>query len=187
MQTALRIAGWWLVGGIALAGGCSCGPDADAPPATGHAAAADSAASTSDPAAADAQAVAPAAGPSATDRARADALRYAVETTHAYLQAIGSGETSRAEGYWARGRSPRPGEEADLRALGALRSLRISNQTPEPIGDEPVPSSVRVPVELRALQDDGNAVRYRGWYRLRRDPAATGGWSIAAVSLQRLP
>ena len=154
--------------------GCSCqrnagdSGDAAAPPAQ-------------------AQAVETAAAPSAAqlraqalEQRRDQAYTDAVGTLHLSLQRVGAGDRDAADKFWGYQRMPRGSEESDLRALKNLRGLRIQNQAPEPLDQEPVPELLRIPVDLRATLENGENRRYTGWYRLRRNQVEQR-WELTGV------
>ncbi|MFD0739398.1 hypothetical protein ACFQZQ_08905 [Lysobacter koreensis] len=113
---------------------------------------------------------------------RARRIGDAVDALHSYLRKLGSGQHDAAAQHWAYQRSPSVDEEAGLRALGELQSLRIQNGTPNPLDAEAVPNYLEIPVELQAALETGQGYRYRGWYRLRYNPVTTH-WEMTAASL----
>lgn len=156
--------------------GCSCQrqPDPDgavAPPAA--------------PAPDDAQTRAQAAAAQraqAQSQQRLDAMTDAVNELHQYLQKLGSGKREEADKHWAYQRLPRGNEEADLRALDNLRAIRIENDTPKQIDQEPQPELLEIPVDLRVSLQDGENRRYKGWYRMKRNPVDRR-WELIGVSI----
>ena len=113
---------------------------------------------------------------------RAQATSDAVDTLHGYLRELGSGRHDEAGKRWAYQRSPSVDEEAGLRSLAGLQALRIDNAAPKPLDAEPVPAYLEIPVELRASMDDGQVLRFHGWYRLRHNPVTTR-WELTAASV----
>lgn len=118
-------------------------------------------------------------------RAREDAIYEAVDTLQGYLREINSDKREDAIARWAYRRIPEGNEESDLRSLDGLRAMRISNGTPIQLDAEPVPTSLEIPVELRATRADGSMQRYKGWYRLRRKPVEPG-WEITGTSISQV-
>lgn len=162
-----------------LLGACSCQrqPEVDA----SVAAAADHSAGVA-AAAISAGTAADLARAARTDQQRARAMSEAVDTLHAYLGELGSGQRDAAEKRWAYQRSPSVSEEAGLRSLDNLQALRIENGTPKPLDAEAVPAYLEIPVQLRASLDGGQTHRYHGWYRLRHNPV-TMRWELTAASV----
>ncbi|WP_237642490.1 hypothetical protein [Stenotrophomonas panacihumi] len=158
-------------------GGCSChrDPEATAIPEPAPEAAAlpadnDEAAPETD------------AAPSAAERrARNAAFSAAVSVVHAYITALPA-RTGEADAMWTGGRpSPVP-DDANLRSLEGLNSLRIESGEPTALDKNTPPQAVEVPVKLTARMSGGNR-HYTGWYRLR--PRVDGsGWEITSASLQ---
>lgn len=168
--------------GTTLFASCSCQRDSsDAPSASGpkKTAIEQSAAAT------------PVANPAATaELARLRDARYAAYSDAAsavqgYLSAVGAQDWKKANPYWS---NQRPGSgEADLRSIQKLYALRIENDTPKALDQEPVPNALEVPVTLRASFQDGQPMRrYRGWYRLRRKVSGDG-WEITSASIDAVP
>lgn len=109
------------------------------------------------------------------------ARTQAASTLHAYLAELASGDHSRSDSYWSGGKpSPLP-DDAILRELGPLASLRIQNDTPRPLDNESPTRSLEIPVKLRAQTDSGLR-RFEGWYRLRAKVGGDG-WEITGASL----
>ncbi|MGO1073083.1 hypothetical protein [Lysobacter sp. CA199] len=118
----------------------------------------------------------------ALEKQRLEDSAEAVETLHTYLQKVGSGKTEDAAKHWAYQRQPRGNEESDLRSLKNLRGLRIENDAPKALDDEPRPETLEVPVDLRASLENGESRRYKGWYRMRRN-SVDRHWELTAVSI----
>ncbi|ALN90297.1 hypothetical protein [Lysobacter gummosus] len=154
--------------------GCSCQrqsqTDADAAPAPEQ-----TATTASGPTAAQLRA-------QALERQRQQAYVEAVDVLHTYLQQLGSGKREEAGKHWAYQRQPRGNEESDLRALKNLRAVRIENETPKPLDQEPVPELLEIPVDLRVTLENGEGRRYKGWYRMRRN-TVDRHWELTAVSI----
>ena len=130
-----------------------------------------------------------AAGPTAAElraqalqRKRDEGNSEAVNALHSYLQKLGSGKLEEAGQHWAYQRQPRGNEESDLRTLKNLRGVRIENQSPKAMDQEPVPESLEIPVELRVTLENGEGRRYKGWYRMRRN-SVDRHWELIATSM----
>lgn len=158
--------------------GCDREP-ADVPPAAGSDANASRAEAR---VAAQAQAEAEAAL-----RARHDAaMRAAVSTLHRYLAQLPEDHAA-ADAFWIDGAPTVDADEAGLRELsGPPRRLRTRNRSPHVLGGDPVPTSVRIPVELRIGVGDAPVHRYSGWYELRYVPAQEA-WRITGASVDPVP
>lgn len=169
--------GWCLA--IALMG-CSRAPaDAPASPATA-AAEADAAA-------------APAANVAATPLAKhgVDPLFGAVAAgseapahmLNRYMLALLNGNRSGSDAAWTFAPAdPRHADDALLRALPDLRSLRLDSEPPLPRDNERPSRLLEVPVRVRASTGQGT-FRFHGWYRVQ--PRADGqGWQIQSAKLE---
>lgn len=114
------------------------------------------------------------------------AMRAAVSTLHRYLAQLPE-DPAAADAFWSGGAPAPDAAEADLRNLPSPpRQFRSRNGTPDVLEGAPVPTLVRVPVELRLATAEGPARRYEGWYVLRHDPAHDA-WRIEAASVDALP
>jgi len=113
---------------------------------------------------------------------RGTEMRASVSVVHQYLQRVSQREFDQADALWAYRRSPAPGEESGLRALGDVRVMRIDNDPPVPLDEEPIPAAVEVPVRLLATFPDNRQARFSGYYRLRRNPVE-GRWELIGASL----
>lgn len=125
---------------------------------------------------------APAEATSAAQRhARDQAFSAAVSVVHRYLTAL-PGTRGEADAMWTGGRpSPVP-DDANLRSLEGLQSLRIETDEPLALDTLSPPEAVEVPVRLTARMAGGNR-HYTGWYRVR--PRVGGSsWEISSASLQ---
>lgn len=77
---------------------------------------------------------------------------------------------------------PRRADDAALRLLPDVLSLRLQSELPEAIGTQVPPRLLQVPVTVRARTAQG-AVQYTGWYRMQ--PNADGSaWVIQSAALQ---
>ncbi len=158
-------------------GGCSChrDPEATASPEPKPETATVSAERE------DATPDAAAAQSAAERRARNAAFSAAVSVVHGYMAALPA-RTGEADAMWTGGHpSPVP-DDANLRSLEGLHSLRVETGEPTVLDKVTPPEAVEVPVKLTARMGDGNR-HYTGWYRLR--PRVDGsGWEITSASLQ---
>lgn len=156
--------------------GCSCQRQADPDAATAPPAQAPADETASRAQAADAQ------REQVRSQQRLDAMTEAVDELHQYLQQLGSGQREQADQHWAYQRLPRGNEEADLRTLDNLRAIRIENDTPRQIDQETLPEMLEIPVDLRVSLHDGETRRYKGWYRMKRNPVDRR-WQLIGVSI----
>ncbi|AWH52615.1 hypothetical protein C1924_05220 [Stenotrophomonas sp. ESTM1D_MKCIP4_1] len=76
----------------------------------------------------------------------------------------------------------RRADDAALRLLPDVHTLRLDAQTPLPRDQQQPPRLLEVPVRIRATTSKGQ-FRYHGWYRVQ--PRADGqGWQIHSAQLQ---
>ena len=164
-----------------LFAGCSCQPDSatDARAPTPGSAAADAAPAEA-PAPAD-----PGEGLAAvaTPALSAVAAGAVDETTtvHQYVVALLDPDRSKADAYWSGGRPAPHADDAVLRAIPELRSLRVKTQLAVARDDQQPSRLLEVPVSVRAITADG-ALTYEGWYRLQPRPDSSG-WEIQSASI----
>ncbi|HVJ36304.1 MAG TPA: hypothetical protein VM687_00670 [Stenotrophomonas sp.] len=125
---------------------------------------------------------APADSANAAQRhARDQAFSAAVSVVHRYLTAL-PGTRDEADAMWTGGRpSPVP-DDANLRSLEGLQSLRIETDKPLALDQLSPPEAVEVPVRLTARMAGGNR-HYTGWYRVR-PRLGESHWEISSASLQ---
>lgn len=77
---------------------------------------------------------------------------------------------------------PRRADDAALRVLADVRTLRLDSDIPLPRDDAQPPRLLEVPVKVRAVTAQGT-FRYHGWYRVQ--PSADGrAWQIQSAHLQ---
>lgn len=122
-----------------------------------------------------------AATPGADARA-ARARQQAASTVQRYLGLLPAADRSGADALWAGGRPPPRADDAVLREMADIRSLRIETDRPQPLDREDPPRALEVPVRLR-LHSDGGSRRLQGWYRVRAKIGGDG-WEITSASLQ---
>ena len=162
-----------------LLGSCSCQRDAE--PERGLAASA----STPAPAPIDVSAAASqgmtATAPPALSAVAPDAPSESI-TVRNYIYALLGKDRSASDAYWTGGRTSSHPDDAVLRSIPQLRSLRVDTESAI-ARDTVQPSRLReVPVRVRAITADGT-FRYEGWYRLQPRPDGSG-WEILSASLQ---
>lgn len=110
------------------------------------------------------------------------AMRAAVSTLHRYLAKLPE-DRAAADAFWSGNAPPEGASEADLRQLPAPPShFRTRNRSPQVLEGAPVPTAIRIPVELRMSPQDGPTRRYTGWYELRHDPAQDA-WLLTGASV----
>ncbi len=172
----------WIVSAIAVAAlaGCSCHRSADQDTGattnvpTTRAPAASAAASANQ---ASAQ---PAAEDSSAAQARAS-LAQASATVQRYLGALPGAARADADALWAGGRpSPVP-DDAVLRGIGDIRSMRINNDPPVPLDQEHPPRRIEVPVRITVRTSAGTQ-QLAGAYRLQ-PRVGSDSWEIYSASL----
>lgn len=158
-------------------GGCSCHrqPDADTP---------DPSVTTGtrpSPSAGDATTPVDADATSRLRELRAQANAGAVSVVQRYLT-IWPGDPQEADRLWVGGQAPPVRDDANLRALQGLVSMRVRNDEPIAMDREDPPRAMEVPVHVSVQMPDGNR-RFNGWYRVR--PRVDGsGWELTSASLQ---
>lgn len=157
--------------------GCQCHREPD-PPNEAEAPAAHAPAAAN--AASDTQAAQSRA--EATAQAHAAALAAAVGTVHRYLTFLPGSSRAQADAMWSGGQPPPVPDDANLRQVADIASLRVNNDAPVALDREQPPRAVEVPVRLR-LQTQHGERRYTGWYRLRTRVDGQG-WEITSASLQ---
>ncbi len=110
------------------------------------------------------------------------ALSGASATVHSYLADLASRDLVRADRWWADGNPGQSPGDAVLRALPAIRSMKINTGVARALDAETPPRAVEVPVRLRLDMGDQRSVHMRGHYWLRAH-AGGGGWAITSASL----
>lgn len=77
---------------------------------------------------------------------------------------------------------PRHADDAALRQLRDLRTLRLHSDTPIARDDRQPPRLLEVPVQIRAVTANGT-FRFGGWYRVQ--PSSDGSaWQIQSAQLR---
>ncbi len=171
---------WLLMSALpVLVAGCSCHRDpeaaAETPPAI-PAAARD----------ADTPAT-PADAPSSLGQDTASRQRFsraateASSTLRAYLTVLLNSKPD-ADAFWSGGKpAPRP-DDAVLRTLQGLQSLRMETGAAQPLDREDPPRALEVPIRITAATAEGRR-RFGGWYRMRMRVDGQG-WEITSASIQ---
>jgi len=112
---------------------------------------------------------------------RAQARLDAANAVQRYLT-IWPGHPEDADRMWAGGRPPALREDANLRSLQGLVSMRVRNDLPVALDQEDPPRAMEVPVHVLVQMPDGNH-RFNGWYRVRMRIDGDG-WELTSASLQ---
>lgn len=166
---------------VVTIGGCSCGrnPDADTRTAA-------SAQTHSNPAMAAANAggnlsAPPAAAPS-VDAATLAGLTAAGSTVQRYLGALPGAARTQADALWVGGRPPPVPDDAALRAIGGIVSMRILNDPPRSLDPRQPLQRVEVPVRILVRTTSGSQ-QLNGTYRLQPRPGGDD-WEIYSATLQ---
>lgn len=172
----------WIAIAIAVAAiaGCSCHRSADQDTAatanlpTTPAPAVSTAATTNQAAAQ------PAAEDPNAAQARAS-LAEASATVQRYLGALPGAARAEADALWTGGRPPPVPDDAVLRGIGDIRSMRINNDPPVPLDQEQPPRRIEVPVRI-IVRTSAGTQQLVGAYRLQ--PRVGGdSWEIYSATL----
>ncbi|WP_225764396.1 hypothetical protein [Stenotrophomonas sp. Marseille-Q4652] len=111
-----------------------------------------------------------------------EARTAAASNLHRYLQLLVQGDRRGSDAFWSGGKPPPQPDDAVLRAMTDIRTLRVDNQAAIALDQEDPPRSLEIPVRLRLGTSQGNRILL-GWYRMR--PRVDGtGWEITSASLQ---
>ncbi|MGF6418722.1 hypothetical protein ABH900_002205 [Stenotrophomonas sp. AN71] len=100
-----------------------------------------------------------------------------------YVAALLNRDRSASDAAWtiAPG-DPRHADDAALRQLQDLRTLRLHSDTPIARDDLQPPRLLEVPVQVRAVTANGT-FRFNGWYRVQ--PSSDGrAWQIQSAQLR---
>jgi hypothetical protein len=109
-------------------------------------------------------------------------MSEAASLIHEYLGALAARDLALADARWRGGRPPPVADDALLRNLPELHSMKIRNAAPVPL-DEAFPTrSVEVPVTLRLISPQGQARYYDARYRLART-LDDRDWQISSASV----
>ncbi|WP_428977403.1 MULTISPECIES: hypothetical protein [Xanthomonas] len=112
---------------------------------------------------------------------RAD-LAEASATVQRYLGALPGAARADADALWTGGRpSPVP-DDAALRGIGDIRSMRINNDPPVPLDQEHPPRRIEVPVRI-VVRTGAGTQQLVGAYRLQ-PRAGSDSWEIYSATLQ---
>ncbi|PPU40360.1 hypothetical protein XaplCFBP3123_10820 [Xanthomonas arboricola pv. populi] len=161
--------------------GCSCHRTADQE--------ADNAASSSQVAATETPSVATernAPARPATDATPGDAIERAnfakaSATVQRYLGALPGAARGDADALWSGGRPAPVPDDAALRGIGNIQSMRIDNDPPIALDQGQPPRRIEVPVQLIVRTDVGTQ-RLVGAYRLQ-PRNGSDGWEIYSATL----
>ncbi|SBV52413.1 hypothetical protein XBLMG947_3208 [Xanthomonas bromi] len=103
-------------------------------------------------------------------------------TVQRYLGALPGARRADADALWTGGRpSPVP-DDAALRAIGNIQSMRINNDSPIALDQAHPPQRIEVPVQVTVRTTTGTQ-RLVGAYRLQ-PRAGSDGWEIYSATLQ---
>ncbi|MBB4132520.1 hypothetical protein GGR62_003341 [Xanthomonas campestris] len=172
---------WLAIVGLALAlAGCSCQRTADQ----------DAASVAAAPAATPA---APTTAESGTPAAAADAMgpdeaatranfANASATVQRYLGALPGSGRAQADALWTGGRPPPMPDDAVLRGIGDIRSMRIDNDSPVALDQQRPPRLIEVPVRV-IVRTGAGTQQLVGAYRLQ-PRAGSDSWEIYSATLQ---
>ncbi|WP_115554254.1 hypothetical protein [Xanthomonas arboricola] len=112
---------------------------------------------------------------------RAD-LAEASATVQRYLGALPGAARADADALWTGGRpSPVP-DDAALRGIGDIRSMRINNDPPVQLDQEHPPRRIEVPVRI-VVRTGAGTQQLIGAYRLQ-PRAGSDSWEIYSATLQ---
>lgn len=100
-----------------------------------------------------------------------------------YVRDLLGGDQARSNAAWAVAPpDARRADDAALRALSGVRTLRLDSDVPLPRDEAQPPRLLEVPVQVRAVTAQG-IFRYHGWYQVQ--PSADGQrWQIHSARLQ---
>ncbi|WP_343237602.1 hypothetical protein [Xanthomonas euvesicatoria] len=162
--------------------GCSChrtgDPQANVASAT-HAA---SASRPLDNAATGTATASPAPAADPTDAIALANYAQASATVQRYLGALPGAARAQADALWTGGRPPPVPDDAALRAIPNIQSMRINNDPAFALDQAQPPQRIEVPVQLTVRTTTGTQ-RLVGAYRLQ-PRAGSDGWEIYSATLQ---
>ncbi|WP_294987255.1 hypothetical protein [uncultured Stenotrophomonas sp.] len=100
-----------------------------------------------------------------------------------YVRALLEHDRRSSDAAWAIAPvDPRRADDAALRQLQDLRTLRLDSETPIARDDQQPPRLLEVPVRIRAVTANG-VFRFGGWYRVQ--PSSDGrSWQIQSAQLR---
>ncbi|ASL01475.1 hypothetical protein [Xanthomonas citri] len=123
---------------------------------------------------------APAANP--TDALALANYAQASATVQRYLGALPGTARTQADALWTGGRPAPVPDDAALRAIANIQSIRINNDPPIALDQAQPPQRIEVPVQLTVRTTTGTQ-RLVGAYRLQ-PRAGSDGWEIYSATLQ---
>ncbi|ATS21974.1 hypothetical protein XppCFBP6982P_03555 [Xanthomonas phaseoli pv. phaseoli] len=103
-------------------------------------------------------------------------------TVQRYLGALPGAARAQADALWTGGRPPPVPDDAALRAIANIQSMRINNDPPFALDQAQPPQRIEVPVQLTVRTTTGTQ-RLVGAYRLQ-PRAGSDGWEIYSATLQ---
>ncbi|MBB4730622.1 hypothetical protein [Xanthomonas arboricola] len=162
--------------------GCSCHRSADKE--TGNAAASSHiAAATQTPTTATAgnTPARPASDATPDDAVARANFAKASATVQRYLGALPGAARGDADALWSGGRPAPVPDDAALRGIGNIQSMRINNDAPIALDQEQPPRRIEVPVQLIVRTDTGTQ-RLVGTYRLQ-PRSGSDDWEIYSATL----
>ncbi|SOU11220.1 Hypothetical Protein LMG19145_02331 [Xanthomonas arboricola pv. fragariae] len=159
--------------------GCSCHRSADKE--TGNAAASSQvAAATQTPTTATTDNT-PARDATPDDAVARANFAKASATVQRYLGALPGAARGDADALWSGGRPAPVPDDAALRGIGNIQSMRINNDAPIALDQEQPPRRIEVPVQLIVRTDTGTQ-RLVGAYRLQ-PRSGSDDWEIYSATL----
>ncbi|MHC1652824.1 hypothetical protein ACODUL_05945 [Stenotrophomonas maltophilia] len=100
-----------------------------------------------------------------------------------YLMALLNRDRSASDAAWALPPAdPRHADDAVIRQLQGLRTLRMDSEVPLPRDGQQPPRLLEVPVRIRAVTAQGT-FRFGGWYRVQPSPDGRT-WQIQSAQLR---
>ncbi len=173
--------GWQLLLGSVLLAGCS----GQRPPAEDTTAPATQQASSTRPAAAATAATSAVATPTtnAEAAARSSGFVEAVSTLHRYIGALPGADRAAADALWTGGRPAPVPDDAVLRSLQDIQSLRIDTDPPVALDTNTPPQRIEVPLRV-TVRTRAGIESFSGAYRLQtRAASGDANWEIYSASL----
>ncbi|QTK37007.1 hypothetical protein NDK37_15930 [Xanthomonas citri pv. glycines] len=103
-------------------------------------------------------------------------------TVQRYLGALPGAARAQADALWTGGRPAPVPDDAALRAIANIQSIRINNDPPIALDQAQPPQRIEVPVQLTVRTTTGTQ-RLVGAYRLQ-PRAGSDGWEIYSATLR---
>lgn len=104
------------------------------------------------------------------------------QVVRAYVSALPAGDRQRLDRYWLHPPAGRSADDATLRALQNIVTLRVQTDRPVPRDDLRPSRLIEVPVDIRVVTADSR-LRFRGWYRVVPDSQGQQ-WKLHAAQVQ---